>query len=260
MIIRDTSNKEYTGPNPKDINADYPEHTYELITCLINGEQKRIIQDRYLVKLGCSKQKYNELFPGAPTKSNAASDSYAKAALNDGGVRSNNITKLNNSGRDSEFQQNRREGHDDWLQSDDSTWYKDMMAEKAKEQHKNGLSDAVRDYFKNVYPGSEVQKQQSERMSGGNNIVHKPGVIDKITASWIKNHDAGLHDDPKGTRKKKYKDYPLTYQSSYELDFLELCEQLNIIDRITNAKTMKDAQYPRKYYLPDYITGQRICC
>ena len=34
---------------------------------------------------------------------------------------------------------------------------------------------------------------------------------------------------------KKYKDTKLTYQSSYEYDFLELCEKNNILDRVKNG-------------------------
>ena len=60
------------------------------------------------------------------------------------------------------------------------------------------------------------------------NLKHKPGI-------WNQN---------KIQHALKYKDTDLYYQSSYEEDFLKLCESLNILNKLENGKTYK---YPDKY-------------
>lgn len=60
-----------------------------------------------------------------------------------------------------------------------------------------------------------------------NRIASSKRMI-KFNKSWFKN-----------IRIKKYKDTDLYYQSSYELEFLELCEANNIIDRISNGNSYK---------------------
>lgn len=52
--------------------------------------------------------------------------------------------------------------------------------------------------------------------------------IMKYNSNWRKNHSI-----------KKYKNTELYYQSSYELDFLELCESKNILDKISNGNSYK---------------------
>jgi hypothetical protein len=246
----------YQGPDPKTVNLNYPNHTHELITCLINGEQKRIIQDRYLRKFGYTKETYLAKFVDAPLKSLAASESYRQAALNDGGMRARNMTRLNAEGPDGDFQKNRRKSRREFLDSDDSKEYRKYLSDKAKKQHDGqGLSDAVRAYFNERYQGSEHQEKKREAFLA-DNPVYREGVVDKARETYIRNHEAGLHDDPKGTKKKQYKDTSLTYQSSYELDFLEYCESRGIIHLVQNAKTLRDNLYPRRYYLPDYIIAE----
>lgn len=60
-----------------------------------------------------------------------------------------------------------------------------------------------------------------------NRIASSKRMI-KFNKNWFKN-----------IRIKKYKDTDLYYQSSYELEFLELCEANNIIDRISNGNSYK---------------------
>lgn len=248
----------YSGPNPKDVNPNYPDHTYDKVTCLVSGEQKKIIQDRYLAKYGFSREQYQQVFSGAPLKSLSASESYRTFSLLLRDARSANMTKLNTSGPDSDFQKKRYEGHQSFLDSDDSKKYREYMRDKAKKQHEEqGLADAVRAYFNERYEGSQNQQKRRERFLR-DNPVYRPGVVDKSKETYIRNHEAGLHNDPKGTKKKQYKDTSLTYQSSYELDFLEYCESAGILHLVQNAKTLRDKWYPRKYYLPDYVVAESM--
>ena len=237
----------YLGPSPKDINPNFSDHTYDTVVCLINGESKRIIQDRYLRKLGLNKQLYLQKFPYAPLKSQAASDSYRNAALNDGGRRSSTLTNLNLTNND--FRKKRNDGHKKFLDSDAGTEHKKKASKRAKEQHKHGQAKYIQDYFVNCFQGSEDQQQRSKRMTGKNNIIHLPGVVDKGKETYSKNHNSGFHN----SRKKQYKTYNLYYQSSYEFDFLEYCETQGIIHLVSSATTLKDDLYKRRYYLPDYF-------
>lgn len=169
----------YTGPNPKDVNPNYPDHTYDEVTCLVSGEQKRIIQNRYLAKYGSSREEYQRAFPGAPLKSLAASESYQNAALNDGGMRSKTMMNLNTSGHDSIFQTKRRNGKRVFLESDDSKEYREYLSYKLTRQHEeHGQADKVREYFQTTYQGSEHQQQKRERFLS-DNPVYQPGVVDK---------------------------------------------------------------------------------
>jgi len=262
---------KYQGPNPKDINPEYPDHTYEQIVCLANGELKKILQNRYLQKYGYTRETYLEKFPDAPIKSYSAVDSYRNAALNDGGMRSNNMTKSNNSGPDSEFQKNRVAAQRKFLDSEDSVEYRKWLGEKAKKQHEDGeLPDSVRRYFVEKYLGSDDQKNRQTRMSGENNLVHKLGVLDKIANTKLERYGSSTYNNVEKSietrrnnhdgksfyldlTKRQYKNYEISYQSTYEYHFLEYCENKNIINSVKNAKTLKDDLYPGKYYIPDYI-------
>ena len=242
----------YTGPDPKSINVNFPSHTYELITCLVNGEQKRIIQDRYLQKFGYTKETYIIKFPLSPLKSLAASDSYRKAALSDTGraTRSNTITNLNL--HNVEFQEKRQESCKKFFESDRSSDYRKLNSDRAKEQHKNGQADYVRLYYRERHKGSDAQKAASDRAKL-NNPGNAPGAREKMRATYIKNSELGLHNKETKFKKKKFEDTNLIYQSSYELDFLELCKANNILHRIKNAPCLSADYYPYNFYAPDYI-------
>ena len=59
----------YPGIHPKSVDSDFPEHTYDKIVCLLNGELKSVLQEKYLKKLGHTKQSYQNKFGGAPIAS-----------------------------------------------------------------------------------------------------------------------------------------------------------------------------------------------
>ena len=243
----------YTGQSPQSIDINYPAHTYELITCLINGEQKRIIQDRYLQKFGYTRETYLIKFPLAPLKSLAASESYRQVALSDEGraQRSKTITDLNLY--NTEFQEKRKESCKQFFESDRSSEYRRLNSERAKIQHNTtNLEDCVRKYFTTRYVGSKDQLDRSSRATH-NNPGTMPGVQEKIRATYIKNSELGLHNKETKFKKKLYKDSSLMYQSTYELDFLELCDNHNILDRVKNAPCLSAEYYPYNFYAPDYI-------
>ena len=194
----------YKGPIPTDIDITYPLHTYELITCLVNGEQKRIIQNRYLLKYGISKLEYLIKFPNAPIKSLAASESYRCAASTEEGKkrRSETITNLNLNNAD--FQEKRKKAGKEFFESDRSLEYRRVKSELAKEQHKNGQADYVRKYYKERHQGSEAQKQASIRTKL-NNPGATPAAREKSRQTYIRNSELGLHNKETKFKKKLLK-------------------------------------------------------
>lgn len=242
----------YNGPSPKSINNTYPEHTYELITCLVNGEQKRSIMNRYLIKYGYTRETYIEQFPDAPLMSIAARDNYKKVALSENGkrIRSKTMTNLNLT--DENFQISRKKSVRSFLDSDNSLEYRTMLSEKAKLQHHNGLANSVRQYFKERFNGSVDQLARSERMKT-KNILNFPGAKVKSKDTYLRNVNIGIHNKTSMFKKKKYENTELFYQSSYELDFLMVCSSYGILDRISNGIGFSDEQYPYNYYICDYI-------
>jgi hypothetical protein len=238
---------DYSGPDPRLINPTYPAHTYETVVCLLDGSCKRIIQERYLKKFGYTKKTYLKEFPGAPLKSASAVESYRRAAFNDGGRRSRNLTNLNLN--NSDFQNKRQQACENFYKSDRSSELRRAASERAKRQHSEGLSDHVREYFATRYPGSKNQQARSERMRGENNIIHMPGVVEKGKQTYLQNYKNGYH----ATSKKNFKHYNLRYQSSYEYHFLEYCESKGLLHLISGAVPLRDELYPRRYYLPDYV-------
>lgn len=235
----------YNGPNPKDIDINFPEHTYDLIVCLIDGSQRKIIQERTLKNdYSITKQEYLDRFPNAPLMSLSA-----KAQ------RSNTMRNLNLNNK--EFREKRVKASRDFLESERSIEYRKHQSEKAKKQHKNGQADFVRKYFVEEYPGSKFQKEKSERFKR-HNPSFRSDVLQKSKNTYIKNSELGLHNKETKYKKKKYKNTDLIYQSSYELDFLEFCEENNILDKIQNSPCFTDKDYPYNFYAPDYILDNRF--
>lgn len=227
----------YSGPNPKEINENFPDHSYSHITCLVTGKSVRMLREDRLNKVGYTKEKYLRDFPGAPTMSLAAKE-----------TRSNNLTKLNESGTESQFNKNRLKGRIDFLNSEESSAYRKNLSDKTKLQHKEtNLEDHIRNYFLTSYIDSEDQNNRSERMKHFNNNQSQD-IKDKRVENFLKT----INSDFSRLRKKEYKNTNLFYQSSYELNFLQKCEELHILNFVSNCKSMKDEIYPKRYYLPDF--------
>lgn len=231
----------YRGPNPKDIDINFPEHTYEFIICLLDGSQRKIIQERTLKNdYGVTKKEYLEKFPEAPLMSLSAKEQ-----------RSNTMRSLNLNNKD--FQEKRKKASKEFLDSDRSLEYRKAQAEKAKQQHmETNIDDRVRNYFRTNFIGSDDQIKRSIRAKE-NNPGKTPEARKKIKDTYIKNSELGLHNKETKFKKKKYKDTNLIYQSSYELDFLEFCEANNILNKIQNSPCFTDETYPYNFYAPDYI-------
>jgi hypothetical protein len=79
----------------------------------------------------------------------------------------------------------------------------------------------------------KFRKDSSDRMFK-NNPMFDPLVADKASKTYIQNVLSGKI---KLYKIKKYKDTDLNYQSSYEYEFLELCEELDILNDIKNGNS-----------------------
>lgn len=243
----------YNGPNPKDININWPNHSYEYITCLVSGQSKKSILNKHLRDFGHNRESYKKAFPGAPLMSEKSRDNYKKSARSDKGkkVRSENLKNLNLNSE--EFQEKRTKAFNNFLKSNRSLEYRQKASEKAKKQHaETDLNQRVSSYFENSFRGSLDQKNRSKRMKGNNNISKIPSVKEKAKQTYIENSKKGIHSFETQYKKKKYKETNLIYQSSYELDFLNMCEENNLLHRITNCHCFTSEEYPYNYYEPDY--------
>jgi hypothetical protein len=166
-------------------------------------------------------------------------------------ARSKNLTDLNLNNK--KFQENRQNSCKEFWKSDRSDELRKIKSDRAVIQHKEtNLDDQVKKYFKERYQGSDNQKEKSKRLKL-NNPGSKPEAREKSRQTYIKNNELGLHNKETKFKKKLYKDTILMYQSSYELDFLELCDTSNMLHRIKNAPCLSADYYPYNFYAPDYI-------
>jgi hypothetical protein len=153
----------YSGPNPKDINPNFPDHSEEFIVCLEDGTLKKKIEKGYLKKFGLSRESYLNKYPGAPMCSKIAASKYKKIASSDE-ERQRRSKTLSNLNQDSTFQTKRKAGVDSFWSSDDSKNLRETLSNKAKIQHENGLMDHIRKvYFEDKYVGSEDQERRRQR-------------------------------------------------------------------------------------------------
>jgi len=249
----------YKGPDPKSINLNWPSHSYEYITCLVSGQSKKSILNKHLSRYGYTRDSYLEKFPGAPLISEKSRDSYKKSALTDKGrkTRSKNLTFLNLHSDD--FQEKRKKACKEFFLSERSADFRKRASETTKKQHQfTDLNQRISNYFKTRYQGSLNQKQRSQRMKGKNNIVYYPGVKEKAKQTYIENSKKGLHSKETRYKKKRFENTDLIYQSTYELHFLNLCKELNVLHRITNCRCLTSKEYPYNYYEPDYCLDNKI--
>lgn len=253
MIYKQGDLQMYSGPYPKDIDIYYPAHTHDLVTCLVNGEQKRVIQSRYLQKFGHTRETYLIKFPNAPLKSLAASESYRRVATSPIGRKQRSDSLRNSNLNNKEFQETRKASVNKFWKSERSTELRKNKSILAIKQHEEtDLEDRIRKYYKERHPGSDAQKQASIRATL-NNPGNAPGSRKKARETYIKNSELGLHNSETKFKKKVYEETSLMYQSTYELDFLKLCDNLSILNRIKNSPCLSGENYPYNFYAPDYI-------
>jgi len=248
----------YDGPKPSDINPEFKDHTYELVTCLVTGIQKKKLERGYLESIGHTRESYQNLFDGAPLMSQKSRDAYKKAANSKQGkvIRSQNMTRLNLE--DNNFQNKRQAGVQKFWNSDKSHEIRNKLSKNAKKQHQNGQSKYVKNYFETRYKGSDDQKNRSKRMTE-NNPSQNPEILEKMIASRIENSKKGLTWRETRFKKKRYRDTSLIYQSTYEYDFLEKCNDLGILNKIENGPCLTSEMYPYNYYEPDYLFDKSVC-
>jgi len=247
----------YDGPEPKKINENFNNHTYDRIVCLINGEYKKSMTNRYLQKFGYTRETYQEKFKNAPLISHASRDAYRKSSLSDEGrkIRSDNLTKLNS---DKKFQSKRKKGVTTFWKSESSNVRRKNQSIRAKEQHKNGQAKYIQNYFNTKFKGSSDQIARSKRMTE-NNPGSDPDIRKKMIATYLKNSKNGVHYKETRIKKKKFKSTDLIFQSTYEYDFLELCEKHGWLSRVSNAPCLTHNLYPYNFYEPDYLIDNKLC-
>lgn len=169
----------YSGPNPKDINSSYPDHTDDYIVCLEDGSLKKKIEKGYLKKFGLTREQYLEKYPGAPLCSNNASKKYKDIASSpeERLKRSNRMKELNFQ---KDFQKLRKTGVSKFWASDSSEEIRKKLSDNAKKQHQNGLSDHIREvYFRSKYMGSEDQLNRRLRLLNENSPLKSTEVRQK---------------------------------------------------------------------------------
>lgn len=234
----------YQGPNPTELNSLWCPHQYDGIVCLLNGEVKKKIESGYLRKLGHTRESYLTLFPGAPLVCQQTRERYAQVTDARKQARSKNLTKLN---EDQNFQLTRQEGCRSYWLSSASDQARIDMSDKAYTQHQNGLMDHIRSvYWETKYQGSDEQIRKSDRMKGESNVVHLPGVKEKIRATRILNSFNQC-----SFKHARWKDSHLTYQSTYEMHFIEKAVELQVpLSSIANGKVFTSEGL---FYLCDYI-------
>lgn len=163
-------------------------------------------------------------------------------------ARSKNMTRLNLTHKS--FKEKRIEACRASFKSEEGLLRRKKLSEYAKAQHRNGQADFVRKFFKDVYRITDLPARKSEFMKL-NNPNARPGVIEKRVRTYISRYRSGNYKN--GLRKIRYKDTELTYQSSYELDFLKLSDSLGILPMIQNGPVLTGSDYCNRYYQPDYI-------
>ena len=220
--------------NPKEINKNYPQHSYEFIVCMITGNFKKRIDKKYLNTLDITKEEYILKFPNAPTMSQKSRDNYRKFSSSEKGkaIRSINMQKLNNN---KEFQTSRLKSLEKYRQTDAYILHKKLLSDNLKLQHKNGQADSVRKYFKERFEGSQDQKDRRQRCIDSPLLSTAEAKI-KSKETYIKNNSNG-----KKFKRTFYQDTELFYQSSYEEDFLNYCFEKGIkASDIKNGKIFND--------------------
>lgn len=132
--------------------------------------------------------------------------------------------------------------------------------ETKKRRYKNGAfdSDIMKASMQEKYGvnhASQIpknKKEQSERMKRSNPMFDIE-TVKRASNTLIKNIACGK---TKLYNTKKYKYTDIYYQSSYELEFLELCESLGVLDNIRNGNSYEcNHKYLNNWILTDFSIG-----
>lgn len=101
-------------------------------------------------------------------------------------------------------------------------------------QH-SGIKDRIKEVMLDKYGVEHPSQINKNRISSSKRMI-------EYNKDWFKNNTI-----------KKYKDTDLYYQSSYELDFLELCERNDILHKVRNGNSYNISESNRM--LTDFSIG-----
>jgi hypothetical protein len=112
-----------------------------------------------------------------------------------------------------------------------------------RNKYKNGAFDpnVMKKTMMNKYGVEHIsqtekfRREASKRMKNDNPMFDEE-VVKKTSSTYIKRVRSG---EIKLYRTRQFKDTDLYYQSSYEKEFLEICESLNILNHVKNGNTYK---------------------
>jgi hypothetical protein len=123
-----------------------------------------------------------------------------------------------------------------------------MYYVETKEFKKKSKMTCIDKYNREYYMDTEIFRIKSKNSSMLKYNVEYPiqnkEILDKAFISALK--------------MKKYKETELYYQGTYEKDFLDLCEKLNILNKIKRGCTIKyDMNDKNLIYFPDFYIEEK---
>lgn len=143
-----------------------------------------------------------------------------------------------------------------------------IYLDEVKERQKKSLKQAWRDSKEEIMNKTKNTKKEKH---GDENYVNKEKIRQTLNEKYGVNHISQtnfmrkqssqkmINDNPFhkiNVKTERYKYTNLNYQSSYEYNFLEFCEENGVLDRIKNAFRFEYLEEDKKFgyfYLPDYI-------
>tara|TARA_Y100001936_G_scaffold7406_1_gene6498 strand:- start:2015 stop:3724 length:1710 start_codon:yes stop_codon:yes gene_type:complete len=102
-------------------------------------------------------------------------------------TRSKNMSVLN---QDKNISQKRKESLERFWESPNGKHEKEKQSKRAKEQHKNGLSESVKKYFEEKYDGSDDQKNRSRRLKDKSHPIHSNNSREKAKCTNMSKYGA----------------------------------------------------------------------
>lgn len=100
---------------------------------------------------------------------------------------------------------------------------------ETEEFKKKSIESCLKKYGQNYYIQSSDFKEKSKKYFNENFGVDYPMQCEEIYIKSLKN----------GLKINKYKNYDIFFQGSYEKDFLNFCEKLNILNLIERGTTIR---------------------
>lgn len=121
------------------------------------------------------------------------------------------------------------------------------QSEVVKERQRETM---MRNYGVSHYSKTDKFRHESSNRMLINNPMKDPITVLKCITTSSKNNKWN-------SVCKQYKSTDLHYQSSYEYDFLELCEKLNVLNLIKKPPSFKYLN-KKSYHFPDYLFNDEL--